>query len=118
MDIDVQGTRQFVASYPDSVLVFVLPPNSAVLLERLKARGTESGEALDRRLRSAVAELQAVGMYHYVVVNEDLDRAVEAVSKIVDAEQMRISRITKLGERVGELVVGLEVALKNNQGSN
>jgi len=36
----------------------------------------------------------------------------------VDAEQMRISRITKLGERVGELVVGLEVALKNNQGSN
>ena len=118
MDIDVQGTRQFVASYPDSVLVFVLPPNSAVLLERLRARGTESGEALDRRLRSAVAELQAVGMYHYVVVNEDLDRAVEAVSKIVDAEQMRISRISKLGERVGELVVGLEVALKNNQGSN
>jgi guanylate kinase len=118
MDIDVQGARQFIATYPDSVLVFVLPPNSSVLLERLKARGTESGEALDRRLRSAVAELQAVGMYHYVVVNEDLDLAVDAVSKIVDAEQMRTSRISKLGERVGELVVGLEVALKNNQGSN
>ena len=117
MDIDVQGARQFVAVYPDSVLVFVLPPDSGVLLERLKARGTESGESLDRRFMSAVAELQAVGMYHYVVINEDLERAVDAVSKIVDAEQMRTSRISKLGERVGELVVGLEGALKNNQGS-
>lgn len=117
MDIDVQGTRQFVEAYPDSVLVFILPPDSTVLLERLKARGTESGETLDRRLKSAVAELQAVGMYHYVVVNEDLDQAVEAVSKIVDTEQMRTSRISKLGERVGELVVGLERAQLNNQGS-
>jgi guanylate kinase len=117
MDIDVQGTRQFVEAYPDSVLVFILPPDSRVLLERLKARGTESGETLDRRLKSAVAELQAVGMYHYVVVNEELDQAVEAVSKIVDTEQMRTSRISKLGERVGELVVGLERAQLNNQGS-
>jgi guanylate kinase len=117
MDIDVQGTRQFVEAYPDSVLVFILPPDSTVLLERLKARGTESGETLDRRLKSAVAELQAVGMYHYVVLNEDLDQAVEAVSKIVDTEQMRTSRISKLGERVGELVVGLERAQLNNQGS-
>jgi guanylate kinase len=117
MDIDVQGTRQFVEAYPDSVLVFILPPDSTVLLERLKARGTESGETLDRRLKSAVAELQAVGMYHYVVVNEDLDQAVEAVSKIVDTEQMRTSRISMLGERVGELVVGLERAQLNNQGS-
>ena len=117
MDIDVQGTRQFVEAYPDSVLVFILPPDSTVLLERLKARGTESGATLERRLKSAVAELQAVGMYHYVVVNEDLDQAVEAVSKIVDTEQMRTSRISKLGERVGELVVGLERAQLNNQGS-
>jgi guanylate kinase len=80
------------------VLVFVLPPESSVLLERLRSRGTESGESLDRRLGSAVAELQAVGMYHYVVVNEDLDRAVVAVSKIVDADQMRTSRISRLGE--------------------
>ncbi len=118
MDIDVQGARQLVGVYPESVLVFVLPPDSSVLLARLRARGTESGESLDRRLRSAVAELQAVGMYHYVVVNEDLERAVEAVSKIVDTEQMRTSRISRLGERVGELVLGLEGALINNKGSN
>jgi guanylate kinase len=117
MDIDVQGTRQFVVSYPQSVLVFVLPPSSTVLLERLVIRGTESTESLDRRLRSAISELQAIGIYHYVVINDDLDRAVDAVSKIVDAEQARTSRLTRVGERVGELVAGLENALKNNQGS-
>jgi guanylate kinase len=117
MDIDVQGTRQFVEAYPKSVLVFVLPPDAGVLLERLEARGTESTESLDRRLRTAVAELKAVGMYHYVVVNDDLDRAVEAVSKIVDAEQMRTSRIARLGERVGELVVGLESEIEINKRS-
>ena len=118
MDIDVQGARQLLGVYPESVLVFVLPPDSAVLLERLKGRGTESGKALDRRLTSAVQELRAVGMYHYVVVNEDIDRAVDDVSKIVDAEQMRTSRIEALNERVDELVAGLEGALGNNQRSN
>jgi guanylate kinase len=118
MDIDVQGARQFVEAYPQSVLVFILPPDYAVLVERLKARGTEMGEALDRRLRTAVAELEAVSMYHYVVVNENLERAVEAVSKIVDVEEMRTSRISQLDERVGALIAGLERELANNQGSN
>lgn len=115
MDIDVQGARQLVATYPDSVLVFILPPASGVLLERLKARGTESRESLDRRLRSAVAELEAVGMYHYVVVNDDLDRAVAAISEIVDVEEIRTSRIPRLKERVAELITGLEGELENNQ---
>ncbi len=118
MDIDVQGAGQFIKVYPESVLVFVLPPDSEALLGRLKARGTESGKALDRRLKTAVEELRAVGMYHYVVVNDDIERAVDAVSKIVDAEQMRTSRIDRLSERVDELVAGLEGALGNNQRSN
>ena len=114
MDIDVQGTRQFVEAYPESVLVFVLPPSSKVLLDRLRARGTESRQSLELRIRSAVAELKAVSMYHYVVVNDDLDRAVDAVSRIIDVEEMRTSRLTRLGERVGELIVGLEGELANN----
>jgi guanylate kinase len=118
MDIDVQGARQFVEAYPLSVLVFIRPPTSSVLLERLSGRGTEAKASLERRLKSALAELQAIGMYHYVVVNEDLDKAVDAISEIIDAEEMRTSRNTRLGERVGELVTGLEEALKNNKGSN
>ena len=118
MDIDVQGARQFAEVYPSSVLVFILPPDTKVLLERLKARKTENKEAFDRRLNSALKELQSIGMYHYVVVNEDLEKAVQAISSIIDAEGMRTARMTRLGEQVGELVVGLENELKNNKGNN
>lgn len=118
MDIDVQGARQFLTAYPESVLVFVLPPDSSVLLERLRARGTESRASFDRRLESAVAELQAVRMYHYVVVNEDLERAVDAVSRIVDAEAVKTERVAQLDERVDELISGLRGALEINNRSN
>lgn len=112
MDIDVQGARQFTASYPQSVLVFVLPPDAATLLERLGARGTESGESMARRLRSAVEELRAVDSYGYVVVNADLDRAVSSVSGILDAESARLSRIDGIHARVGAMVADLDRELE------
>jgi guanylate kinase len=108
MDIDVQGASQFVKAYPESVLVFVLPPNVEVLLGRLTGRGTESTETLSRRLRSAVSELKAVDEYGYVVVNAELDRAVNSVSQILDSEALRLTRIDDLRERIGDIVTGLE----------
>lgn len=112
MDIDVQGARQFAASYPESVLVFVLPPDAATLLDRLRARGTESGESMARRLRSAVEELRAVDSYGYVVFNADLDRAVNSVSGILDAESARLSRIDGIHARVGAMVADLDRELE------
>jgi guanylate kinase len=92
MDIDVQGALQFRRAFPQSVLVFVLPPSADVLLARLKARKTESREALLTRLRSALQELAALNDYEYVVVNDDLAQAVGRVSAIVDAEVVRLER--------------------------
>lgn len=108
MDIDVQGTRQFAAAYPEAVLIFLLPPNPEVLVSRLRARGTETPAELARRLRNAIEEVQSVGLYHYVVINDDLERAVAAVSGIVDAETARTGRSAGLSEHVGRLVAGLE----------
>ena len=108
MDIDVQGARQFAGAFPESVLVFVLPPSAEVLLARLTARKTEDRRALAMRLQGAREELRAVGMYHYVVVNEDLDKAVESVSSIIDAETVRHDRIHELDEQIGRLIDGLE----------
>lgn len=113
MDIDVQGTRQFADAYPDSVLVFVLPPNADVLLDRLRARGTEDRESMAKRLRSAATELEAVNMYQYVVVNDNLDHAVEAVSDIIDAEVARAVRIDGLAGRVDAIVAGITGELTN-----
>jgi guanylate kinase len=112
MDIDVQGARQFVAAYPESVLVFLIPPDVEVLLSRLQGRGTESPETLARRLKSAVEELRAVDLYGYLVVNEDLDEAVRSVSSIVDGESKRLSRLDEIHSRIGAMVTDLESELE------
>jgi guanylate kinase len=111
MDIDVQGARQFVAAYPDSVLVFVIPPDAGVLLSRLRKRGTESADSLSRRLRSALEELRALDFYGYLVVNEDLGEAVRDVSAIIDAESKRLSRQDEIRARVGAMMTDLESEL-------
>jgi guanylate kinase len=104
MDIDVQGAQQFVKAFPRSVLVFVLPPSVDVLMARLMARKSETHEALRIRLRSALNELQAIGAYDYVVINDSLEHAVAAVSSIIDAETHRRDRKEGIGEQVQELV--------------
>lgn len=108
MDIDVQGARQFHAAFPSTVLVFVLPPSGEVLKSRLSARRSEDRERLLVRLRNARAELGEVGRYHYVVVNDNLDRAVDQVSAIIDAEGLRHDRVHALQEQVEGLISQLE----------
>ena len=111
MDIDVQGTKQFAHAFPDSVLIFILPPSSKVLVERLKARGTEDRKSLIRRFKSAKAELKAIDLYPYVIVNDEIDSAVAAVSCIIDAEGLKRSRNAALDGRVKELMKGIQRAI-------
>ncbi len=108
MDIDVQGARQFHAAFPATVLVFVLPPSGEVLKSRLSARKSEDRERLLVRLRNARAELGEVGRYHYVVVNDNLERAVDQVSAIIDAEGLRHDRVHALEAQVEGLIAQLE----------
>jgi guanylate kinase len=108
MDIDVQGAQQFQRAFPQSVLIFVLPPSAEVLLARLVKRDTEEPAALALRLRNAREELRAVDMYDYVVVNDDLDRAVARVSSIIDAESARKERLRALDVQVAQLIEQLE----------
>jgi len=112
MAIDVQGARQFRQAFPESVLVFLLPPSADILLARLQARRTEDPADVLVRLETAKRELKELTsseLYQYVVVNGDLERAVCEVSAIIDAEQLRRERAGEpLAERVVELVQGLE----------
>lgn len=108
MDIDVQGARQFHAAFPDTVLIFVLPPSGEVLKLRLAGRKSESRERLLVRLRNARAELGEVGRYHYVVVNDDLERAVDQVGAIIDAEGLRHDRVHEVEAQVEALIAQLE----------
>ena len=87
LDIDVQGARLIRDSVPDARLIFVVPPSVAVLMERLTGRGTEGAREMERRLRSALHELQAASEFDHRVVNDDLDRCVEEIEEIVTGEQ-------------------------------
>jgi guanylate kinase len=113
MDIDVQGAVQFVRAFPQSVTIFILPPSAEVLLERLKGRNTESPAQLAARLQSALQELQHVDEYEYVIVNDELERAVASVESILDAEFVSRERVKNLRQQVGVLIRHLEHEIEN-----
>ena len=114
MDIDVQGARQMAVAFPQSVRVFVLPPSGQVLLDRLRGRKTESPQELVARLNSALRELRSIDEYEYVVVNDDLDRAVERVASIIDAEVVSRERVSGLQRQVESLIDRLEEEIDNH----
>jgi guanylate kinase len=111
MDIDVQGAKQFAAAFPQSVLIFIVPPSISSLVRRLEARATEDRRSLARRLSDAQEELESLDFYQYVVVNDDLDAAVRAVSSIIDAESLKRTRGGEVTDRVKKLLADLELEI-------
>jgi guanylate kinase len=83
LEIEVQGATQVRAAKPDSVQIFIAPPDPAVLRERLRGRGTDSAEAIDKRLRVAEQELGAQDDFDFLIVNDDLDKASDELESIV-----------------------------------
>ena len=82
LNIDVQGARKIRDQYPESVMIFILPPSIEILEKRIRNRGTESEEDLRQRMENARAEIAFKNEYSHVVVNDDLGAAVEMLEKI------------------------------------
>jgi guanylate kinase len=83
LEIDVQGGQQIIERYPATILVFVDTSSFAVLEERLRSRHTEDELSIQRRLANARREIEQGKMYHHRIINEDLDRAVEALASLL-----------------------------------
>jgi guanylate kinase len=96
LDIDVQGARKIKRQYPGAVSIFVLPPSWRELEHRLAERGTDRKETIRRRLENARREIRQIMRYDYVVVNRELRRAVEGAKAIVNAERLRVARLSAL----------------------
>jgi len=92
LEIDVQGARQIRRAFPENVSVFVAPPSLEVLEKRLRERGRDPEEDIERRLEAAPMELSEAGYYDYIVINEDLEESVRAVEAILMAEYHRTCR--------------------------
>ncbi len=89
LEIDVQGAEQVKSIFPDSVLIFIMPPSFKELEERLKKRGTEDEKDLQKRLENSKIEMKHVDMYDYAVINDDLNKAVNQVINIIQTERIR-----------------------------
>lgn len=84
LDIDVQGARQVLQNYPNSVAIFILPPSLEVLQQRLTARGTDSAESIAVRLKNAEKEMKQKDLFHHVIVNDQLSKAVPELIAIIE----------------------------------
>ncbi len=83
LDIDVDGAEKVRGQFPDVPTIFLRPSSEAELERRLRARGTESEEAIERRLEVARRELARADQYQFQVVNDTVERAVEQISEIL-----------------------------------
>ena len=102
-DVDFQGARQIKEQYPGAVGVFVLPPSIEELQRRLKARGTESVESLERRFKAALEEIAQHDILDYLLVNDDLEIAYDFLKAILMAERSKHERNVYLAKEMLEV---------------
>jgi guanylate kinase len=105
-DIDWQGTQQLAANdstRDDLVSVFILPPNTAELENRLRTRAQDPEEVVQQRMSKASGEMSHYREYSYVIVNQEIEDSVAQVQSILETERLRIERQVGLHEFVQEL---------------
>ncbi|MCB1960208.1 MAG: guanylate kinase [Rhodocyclaceae bacterium] len=89
LEIDWQGAQQVRKVFPDAVGIFLLPPSMEELERRLRGRGTDSDEVISRRLLAARGEMRHVGEFDYVIINKQLDDALDDLAAVVRAARLR-----------------------------
>jgi guanylate kinase len=98
--IDVQGARQVRSRGIETVGIFVLPPSAAILEQRLRGRSKDSEEQIQRRLAVARREVGEYNRYEYVVINDEVEPAVDRLRAIIMAERARVTSMRREAERI------------------
>ena len=111
LEIDWQGARQVRKVMPDCVSIFILPPSREELERRLRTRAADSAVTIARRLAESREEIAHVDDFDYVIVNDEIDSAVAAVSSVIEAEGSRRTRNGTLDARLEELIDGIQRAI-------
>ena len=90
LEIEVDGAKQIKSGMPDAILVFVLPPSLSELKKRIEGRGTETPERIELRLERVGKEIGQIGNYDYLVINDELGKAVSDMLSIMRAARLRV----------------------------
>lgn len=111
LEIEIEGASNIKRLIPEAIFIFIMPPSLKILVERLKARNTDSIEKILERFHTAYKEINEVTKYNYVVVNDNLEDAINKVEAIIKAEKCRVDRIEEVyldtkEEEIHELLMG------------
>ena len=93
LEIEVQGAEKVMDHRSDVVSIFITTPSYEELERRLRGRGTEPEEVIQGRMKTSQYELSRAFRYQYIVLNDEVEKAVERITTIIDAEHMRYSRM-------------------------
>ncbi len=99
LDIDVQGAMKVMETFKEGVFIFIAPPSVKALEERLRKRKTETEDKIRRRLEDARWELGFIDRFQYLIINEELDRAIYELDSIITAEATKVKRLLDEVER-------------------
>ena len=92
LEIEIQGALKVKKQFPETLLLFVTPPNATILKERLVGRGTETMEVIDKRMQRAAEEAEGILSYDYLLINDDLQTCVTQMHHIIQSEHYRTTR--------------------------
>ena len=96
LEIDVNGAQNIKKMYPETILIFVMAPSMELVKQRIKARGAENSEQIIDRFQRAYQEINEIPKYNYVVVNDEVDNAVQKIEAIFMSEKCRVDRIEEI----------------------
>ena len=105
LEIDVQGAQQIKEMFPQTILIFIMAPSMNEVKRRIKARGKETKEQILDRFQTAYREINEIPKYNYVVVNDNLEDAVNKVEAILISEKCRVDRIEEISVENKEEII-------------
>ena len=92
LEIEIQGALKIKEQFPDTLLLFVTPPDADTLEARLRGRGTETDDIIQKRLSRAVEESEVISQYDYIIVNDVAEEAAEEIHAIIQSEHYAVQR--------------------------
>ena len=104
LELDVQGVDSLRNIKYDGVYIFILPPSIEEMTKRLRIRGTETEESIERRVNTGKEEIKNYKKYDYVITNFEVEKTVETILAIVQAEKSRVSRYIPTSNDIKELL--------------